>query len=296
MKNIACRFLLIFACFGIAGISCSKSGADTGSPTIALVSGDNLIANDTSVYEATTLHFKVHCKWNGGQNLTNLIVAKNGARIVDEGMNTKEFEKNIDFAKDSSTVDSIDFIIRDIKGNSASTSLRVAKKGGTAGGELIRYNNITLDAQSVTDGKGFLSLSNGSTYTLQSAYGIQGSISILYYYDAIGTDANTIASPGANIDASVFTGTYGLPNWTVINTTRFYQITLSQQEFEAITDPVFVVSSYSESSGKRKAKNLVAGDVYSFKDESTSKYGIFRVYGVAGQDMGSVTFSIVMQK
>ncbi|NVO09379.1 MAG: hypothetical protein HXX16_05395 [Bacteroidales bacterium] len=94
----------------------------------------------------------------------------------------------------------------------------------------------------------------------------------------------------------MFTGTNGLSNWTIKNTSRFYPITLTQQQFEAISDPVFVINSYSESQGKRKAKNLKVGDVYSFKDESTGKYGILRVYEVAGEDAGKVVFSIVMQK
>jgi hypothetical protein len=296
MKFVACRLLLIIACLGIAGVSCSKSETDAGAPTIELIGGDNLIANDTSAMEASTLHFKVHCKWNGEQTLTNLIVANNGTRVVDEGMNIKEFEKNIDFVKSSSDVDSITFIIRDIKGASSSTSLKVEKKTGSGAGELVWYKNISLDAQNTSSGKSFLSLSEGSTYSLQDAYGIQTKINLLYYYDNITSDANTIASPGANVDASIFTGTYGLSNWTTKNTTRFYPISLTQQQFEAITDPVFVVNSYSESMGKRKAKNLQAGNVYSFKDESTGKYGIFRVSEVTGLDAGKVVISIVMQK
>ncbi len=296
MKYIASRILLVVACLGITGVSCSKSEADAGAPTIELVDGSNLITVDTSAMEASILHFRVHCKWNGTQTLTNLIVASNGTRVVDEGMNIKEFERNIDFAKSSSDVDSIAFTIRDIKGGSSSTSLKIQKKAGSGGGELIKYNNITLNAQNSVGGKSFLSFANGTTYALQDAFGVQQTINLLYYYDAISGEANTIASPGANVDASVFIGTYGLSNWTIKNTSRFYPITLTQQQFEAISDPVFVINSYSESQGKRKAKNLKVGDVYSFKDESTGKYGIFRAYEVVGEDAGKVVFSIVMQK
>lgn len=295
MKNIANRMLLIIACLGIAGVSCNKSDSNAKIPTLELVSGDNLITKDTTAAEASTLHFKVLCKWNGENTLTNFIVSNNGTRVVDEGMNTKECEKDVSFAKSSNEVDSINFIIRDIKGHSANSSL-IVKKAGSAGGDLIRYNSISLNAQNAARAKSFLSLSDGVTYTLQDAFGTQTNINMIYYYDVITSDANTIASPGANIDASIFSGTYGLSNWTTKNTTRFYQITLTQQQFDAITDPTFVVNSYSESSGKRKAKNLAVGDVYAFKVENTSKYGIFRVSEVTGQDAGNVVFSIVMQK
>lgn len=296
MKLIAGRILLALVCLGVSGVSCSTSETNAGKPTIELMDGEGLIVKDSSAYEASTLHFRVHCKWNGEQTLTNLIVASNGTRVVDEGMNITEFERNVDFAKSSSEVDSIVFTIRDIDGGSASTSLKIQKKAGSGGGELVWYTGITLDAQSVVGGKSFLSLTNGIAYTLQDAYSVQQDIGMLYFYDLIGTDANTIASPGANVDNSVYTGTYGLSNWTTKNTTRFYQISITQQEFDAITDPVYVVSSYSESLGKRKAKNLVVGDVYSFKDESTGKYGILRVSEVTGQDAGKVVFTIVMQK
>lgn len=293
MKFIACRIVLIIACLGIAGVSCSKSENDAGDPTIELVAGDNLIANDTSAMEASTLHFRVHCTWNGEQPLTNLIVSNNRVRVVDVGMNIRAFEKDIDFAKDSFSVDSINFMIRDIKGHSASTSLKIEKEEGSGGGDLIWYNNITLDAQNTVGGKSFMSFSNGITYTLQEAFGIQQNINLLYYYDASSGEENLIASPGANV--TIFTGTYGLSNWTIKNTTRFIKMNLTQQQFEAIVDPVFVVSAYT-ATGNRKAKNLVAGDTYSFKDESTGKYGIFRVYEVDGQDDGKVVFTIVMQK
>lgn len=282
-------------CLSFAGVSCSKSEIDAGSPSIELVNGDNLIIKDTSAQEASTLHFKVHCKWNGENTLTNLIVANNGTRVVDEGMNIKEFERNIDFTKSSNEIDSIAFTIRDIRGRSSTKTLRVNKSSGSGGGELVRYNNITLDAQNTTNGKSFLSANNGSTFTLQDAFGAQQNINILYYYDNITSDGNTLASPGANVDASIFTGTYGLSNWTTKNTSRFNKISLSQQQFEAIVDPVFVVNSYG-SVGYRKAKNLAAGDAYAFKVENTEKYGILSVSEVIGQESGKVVISIVIQK
>ena len=295
MKNITNRIFLFIVSLGLLVLSCSKSEKDFGPPTIELLSGDNIINSDTSAYVASTLNFKVHCKWNGENALTNFIVTNNGAHVIDEGMNIHEFEKSIDFAKSSADHDSIEFIIRDIQGNSAKLALVVDKKTGSGGGELVKYSNISMDAQNSINGKGFLTFSDGTTFSLQDAYNIQGKINLLYYYDLTSTDANTIASPGANIDASIFTGTFGLSNWTTKNTTRFIKLSITQQQFEDISDPVYVVNTYT-AVGNRKAKNLVVGDVYSFKDESNGKYGIFRVYEVTGQDAGKVVISIVMQK
>ena len=297
MKNIAQRIMLLMVCLGVAGTSCRKSEANAGKPIIELISGEGLIAKDTSVVEAATLKFRVHCNWNGEDELTNLIVFNNGGRVVDEGMYQKEFQKDVIFAKTSNEYDSIAFVIRDIKGKSGTTSLRVDKKEGSSG-ELIRYNNISLDAQNVSGAKSFMALSDGTTYTLQDAYNNQSSINLLYYYDVVSSDGNTISSPGANIDASIYTGTYGLSNWTTVNrkTTRFIELSLTQQQFDTISRPSYIVNAYGSNVGYRKAKNLAAGDAYAFFVENTGKYGIFRVSSLTGQEAGNVVLSIVMQK
>jgi len=295
MKNIAHRILLLIICLSVACTSCSKSEANAGKPSVELISGEGLIAKDTSMVEASTLKFRIQCNWNGEDELTNLIVFNNGGRVVDEGMYQKEFQKDVIFAKSSNEYDSIAFVIRDIKGESGTTSIRVDKKEGSAG-ELIRYNNIMLDAQNVSGGKSFIALSDGTTYTLQDAYNNQSLINLLYYYDVVSTDGNTMSSPGANIDASIYTGTYSVSNWSTRNTTRFIKLSLTQQQFDTISRPAYVVNAYGSTVGYRKAKNLVIGDAYAFFVENTGKYGIFRVSSLTGQDAGNVVFSIVMQK
>jgi len=291
MKNITIRIGLMLMLAVALSASCKDTEKNAAAPVIELISGDGLITDDTSASVAEILKFKIHCQWNGDNTLTNLIVASNDKRVVDEGMNIKEFEREVTFAKGTDDVELIVFTIRDIKGGSSSVSLTVNKDDGTIDGELVRYNNIELNAQSVQNGKGFLSLTNGVSYTMQDAYGIQGDIHMLYFYDANSGDLNTIASPGANL-----TGILDLSSWTTRNTARFYQVTMTQEQFDAVSDPAYVVSLYSEADGKRKAKNLKAGDIYSFKLESNGKYGILRVTEVTGQADGKIVFSVVMQK
>ncbi|BDX38606.1 hypothetical protein CYCD_19610 [Tenuifilaceae bacterium CYCD] len=291
MKNITIRIGLMLVIALALLASCKEADKNTAAPIVELISGEGLITDDTSASVAEILKFKVHCNWNGDNTLTNFIVASNDKRVVDEGMNVKEFEREVTFAKGTDDVELIVFTIRDIKGGSSSVSLTVNKDDGTIGGELVRFNSIELDAQSVENGKSFLSLTNGVSYTMQDAYGIQGDIHMLYFYDANSDDLNTIASPGANL-----TGILDLSSWTTRNTARFYQVTMTQEQFDTVSDPAYVVSLYSEADGKRKAKNLKAGDIYSFKLESNGKYGILRVTEVTGQADGKIVFSVVMQK
>jgi hypothetical protein len=116
----------------------------------------------------------------------------------------------------------------------------------------------------------------------------------LYYYDFIGSDANSIASPNANVDPSVYPGASGLVNWTVKNETRYYKTTLTTADFNAATNGL-LVSAYNELMAKRKAKNLTSGDVYSFKT-AHNKYGLFHVQDVSGQDSGYVKVNILIQE
>lgn len=291
MKNITIRIGLMLMLAVALSASCKETEKNAAAPVIELISGEGLITDDTSASVAEILKFKIHCQWNGDNTLTNLIVASNDKRVVDEGMNIKEFEREVTFAKGTDDIELIVFTIRDIKGLSSSVSLKVNKDDGTIGGELVRYNNLELNAQNAENGKGFLSLTNGVAYSLQDASGIQGDIHMLYFYDANSGDLNTIASPGANL-----TGLLDLSTWTTRNTARFYQVTMTQEQFDAVSDPAYVVSLYSEADGKRKAKNLKAGDTYSFKLESNGKYGILKVTEVTGQADGKIVFSVVMQK
>ncbi len=291
MKNITIRIGLMLILAAALSASCKETEKNTAAPVIELISGEGLITDDTSASVAEILKFKIHCQWNGDNTLTNLIIASNNKRVVDEGMNIKEFEREVTFAKGTDDVELIVFTIRDIKGQSSSVSLTVTKDDGSVGGELVRYNNLELNAQSTANGKGFLSLTNGVAYSMQDAIAIQGDIHMLYFYDANSGDLNTIASPGANL-----TGIFDLSSWTTRNTARFYQVSMTQEQFDAVSDPAYVVSLYSEADGKRKAKNLKAGDTYSFKLESNGKYGMLRVTEVTGQADGKVVFSVVMQK
>ncbi len=276
--------------------SCKKENVNNTPPTIEFSTGVGFYFSDTTAVAASSLVFRINCVSNGENALTNLIVKNNGMRIIDEGVNQQEFVKEVTIVKSSEATEIIEFTIRDIVGNSASITVTITLDTTTPAGNVIRYNNVTLDAQGVSNGKSFFSFVNGNYYTLQEAFGIQSNIHLVYYFDATTTDAQTIASPGANIDNSIFTGEFGLSNWTTKNTARFHPITMTAEEFEAIDSPIVLVDSYSEADGKRKAKNLVAGNVFAFKVESNSKYGIFRVLDVTGEALGSVTFSVVYQE
>jgi len=146
--------------------------------------------------------------------------------------------------------------------------------------------------------EGFYSLENELSYQISDAHAIQESINLLYYYDFLQDEDNVIASPGANIDASVFNdATYGPENWQVRNTTRFEKKSgeLTTDEFlSSANDSLILSHTFDFSSGKRKSKNLVAGDIYAFVTDENHR-GLIHVVEVIGTDEGTVEFEIKMQ-
>ena len=295
MNKITGRYALFFFSLIIAfATSCDKKEENTNPPTITLLAEDGYVTTNTAVAAATSIKFMVSCKSNGTHVLTNIIASSNGNRFVDEGINTHELNKEVVLTKNTDELEVIEFTIRDINGHEASLTLNVELDENGGDTEPIWYQNITLNAQSTDDTNGFFSLADGTIFSLQDAFNNQSNIHMLYYFDTVDSDSNTISSPGANIDESIFPGEFSLVNWTTRNTTRFLPVSMSQEEFEAINSTVFLVESYT-ATGNRKAKNLEPGLTFSFKDESRNKFGMFRVNSLTGEETGEINISIVVQ-
>ncbi len=290
MKKYAKPLVVFLAIsLSISIFSCKEKEEDIDPPTIEILAEDGYISSDTIAAPAASLRFKIRCKSNGNQVLTNFIVSSNGTRVIDDGINTQEILREVVLTKNSELVEVIEFIIRDIAGGEASQTVTIELDESAGDTEPVWFSNIVLEAQNVANGKGFLSLVDGQIFSLDEAMNEQGNIHLLYYFDTVDADQNTLSSPGANIDDSI----YPFSTWTTRNTTRFISKSMTQEEFEAINSVVFLVDSYT--TGNRKAKNLKIGDTYSFKDEARNKHGMFRVYSVEGQDEGQIVISVVIQ-
>ena len=186
------------------------------------------------------------------------------------------------------------FIIRDKDGKSAQISLNIRKDSSSTFGNVNYFPSIDLGAQNNSMGS-FYSLTEDSVYSLNSAFANQDKIDLCYYYDLIDTDENTIASPGANINTSVYTGANGLSNWTTRRTTRFKTASISANDFLNANNDSLLIIAYGQSDGTRKAKNLKTGDIFSFKNND-GKVGLFKVNSVSGTDAGNVNISIKVQE
>jgi len=268
----------------------------TPSPQIEFITDNGFVFTDTILAIGET--FKIGIKANNPNiNLTNFIIKVESDGLetyLDSGMNTPNlhFERNL--TKGIKDVEKWIFIIRDKDGKSAEISLSINKDSSSAFGNINYFSSVEMGAQNNTLGS-FYSLTEDSVYQLNYAFSNQNKIDLCYFYDLIDTDENTIASPGANIDASVYPGPYELLNWTTRRTTRFKTVNISETDFLNANNDSLLIAAHGQSDGNRKAKNLQNGNIFAFKNED-GKIGLFKVNSVVGTAAGIINISIKVQE
>lgn len=272
---------------------CEKEDTPAGQPSINLISNPGSISHDTVVGFGELMKFTIEAN-KGGNNLTNLIAYRSGTgltrqRVLDTSMNIPGFTVGKAFTKTSADIEYWTFVVRDKDRLSDSVSLVITRDTTTEFGPVRLMESLIMSAQNLSSPGSFFSFQTG-VYDLSTALQRQDETDLIYYY--YGEDENVIASPGANVESGVFEG--DLQNWTTRLTTRFIEIDLNMEDFYNIANDSLLVALYPEGGGKRKAKNLTAGKTYSFKTQD-SRFGIFRVSGVTGEDAGTIKIDIQVQ-
>jgi len=282
---------LIVALFIFA--SCEKETQTQLPPSIQLIQKPGNVSSDTTFAFGDLMTFTIQAT-GGSANLTNLYVIRDGDRMIqtralDTSMNIFNFEINKSFTKNLADWEIFTFVIRDKNRLSDSVSIFIHRDTTADFGPIRFLESEILSAQNMGIPGSFFSFVDG-VLDLNQAMQKQEFIDLLYYY--YGEDENVIASPGANVESGVFEG--DLQDWTIRRTTRFIELDLPAEEFYAAENDSLLVVSYIEGSGKRKAKNLTSGKIFSFKTQD-SKFGIFRVLEVEGSDAGTIKYDIKIQ-
>ena len=295
-KRISKYYPLIFLFLTVLIFNACNKDNEKINPTIQFKIGSTFVSKDTTLKIGDQFNFGIIAD-AGDVNLTNFIIKlSTGTEVsfVDTGMNVSHLDFTKLITKGISESEKWTFIIRDKEGKSASISLTILKDSTSTFGNIVNFPSVTLGAQSNPSIGSFFSLINGQVYTLDSAFAHQSLIEMLYCYDGIAGEANTIASANANINVSFFTGPEALANWTIKNETRYFKTTLTTNDFDIASNDSLLLVSYDELLGKRKAKNLVINDIYSFKTIS-GKYGLFKVKSVVGAESGNIEIAIKYQ-
>ncbi len=299
LYRIANLFISLF--WGITLLSlilfttgCQKTEIQLETPVIEILTDSGCISADTSVTMGNHMTFRIKAK---GEEvpLTNFVVTyNNGATsyYLDSGMYCKEMIYELTVTKGASAFEEWTFFVMNKARITASISLRVMLDSGAVFSP-IEQHNITLGAQNNTLYGSFFSFTSDSIYTLEEAFNNQALIDISYYYHA--TYESTLSSPNDNDAPSMFTGTYGIGNWTVRNESRYNLTTLTSFDFNNITNDSLLIASYDVVNAKRKGKNIVPGQVWAFRIAS-GKLGLIYVEETEAGVSGKVVLKIKIQE
>lgn len=151
--------------------------------------------------------------------------------------------------------------------------------------------SITLGAQENTTVPGFYSVSLDKTYTMSQAADNAADVDIFCFYEAETGNNIALASPGSGI-TDIFTGDDMPDNWTVKNTTYFFQTALTATQFEAVQNgDALIETSFDADNARRKAKDVLVGQVWAFRTQDGT-YGLLNVTAVTQGTNGTVTFLV----
>lgn len=281
--------------------ACEKKEVSFLPPDLVFITESGYTFTDTTILLNDTVKIGIQASSQSNEPLTHLNISINSDSTftsIDSGFYSKNISYTKTIVKGMSEEETWSFYVRDREGRKSNTlSILLKKDSSSVYGNISHLPEIAFSAQENNEYGRFLSINNGQVYHQADAFTIQSEINLLYYYDLIEEDENTIASPGANMDESFFPGPTGVNNWTTTNTTRFeFLDNINFSDFNQCTnDSLILHNTFEFASGNRKSKNLTAGNIFAFVTDSGIK-GIFMINEVVGQETGTINISIKMQE
>ncbi len=292
------QYLLLISLIFISFSCTEKDNSNQPNPTIRLVVDTYFTSQDTTLALGETIKIGILAETHSDVPLTHFNYSNLNELdtvSIDSGIYTQDFVWTKLITKNLAETENWSFTIHDKDGRPSSVFLTIFKADSSEFGEILYYKDIVLGAQNSSEFGNFYSYDLNQVFSLEEAFQQQEKMDLVYFFDLIEGEESTIASPGASIHESVFTGDFGLNNWNSTNTTRFSLADISIDQFNNITnDSLIHITNFEFASGKRKSKNLKTGDIYAFNNDN--KKGLFIVTQVIGTNDGSIGIEIKIQK
>lgn len=290
--------LIIIMIGFIACTSCKKEDETVNvPPSIQIIEEAGYISSETAIPAGGEINLKLMLQ-KEDLNITNFIIdvytADGVQNYLDSGMNlASNYEWTGKFIKSMAQQEEWQFIVRDRDGNAGTTSLIITLDTNSGYQTLTSYSPVIFGAQDNLQIGGCYALGAYSMYFSNEAAAdtsIQRSIDMVCFYDS--EDKNAIASPGASFPDGIFP--VNPADWTIVNTSRYFETSLSVDDFNAAVNDSIVIANYDEGEAKRKAKKLSGGEVYTFRTQQ-GKLGMLLVNEVIGTNEGSINISLKVQ-
>ncbi len=282
-----------------------KKGNDTLPPSIQLLSESGYTADSVTVPIGLPYKIGITAK-KGDAAITNLVVwltTENGTETaVDSGIYSNEFRYERSVSYGASRFEKWTFILRDKNGKSASTSVTLTKDSTSAFGPILYYSAVKLGCQGSSLYDSFLSVTDGSTYTLTNAEANQSSVNIITYWgdQVIPTTGFTLSSPGESDVAAYFPM---IANWALpYNETRYKtdSLSISHDAFTTAYNDSLIISNYTAATvGKRKSKLVRPGYIIPFQvsaGTAAGKRGLIKINFLQEGIDGYIDADIKVQK
>lgn len=274
-------------------VSCKKETESNDPPKLSFISDSGYITKDTSLQAGTRIKIGVKAI-AGGHNVTFLQVSCNNGEkkiFLDSGMNCASFRYDLSVIKSVSQNEKWTFLVMDKDRNRDSISITFNRSASNNYGSISTFDEIELGAQLNTTKGSFFSLTSGEGYFLSEAFLNQSLTDLIYYY---GPYNATLSSPNESEAPGFFTGTEGLSNWSVKNETRYDTTLITPYQFDQATNDSLILSAYEPVAGKRKAKYVTEGSVYSFTTQA-DRIGLLKVMQIEPGAEGYMRFSVKIQ-
>lgn len=271
-------------------LSCNKEES-SDEPEIVLLDF-NSVHSDTCMTMGSNMRFVMRAFSGDDDPITNLVVSSGGDVYLDSGLYSNNLMYELNITKGSPVSETWTFFVMNKGRKTNSISVTITLADSSEFNPVITMTDIRMGAQNNTDYGSFYSADSNTVHNMQSACAIQDIIDIIYYY---GTYECTLSSPNEADAPSIFTGSCGLAEWTVKNESRYFLTPLSGTDFNLITNDSLLIASYNAVSSTRKGKNIVPGQVWSFRLH-TGKLGLMYVSETQPGTGGSILFSLKVQQ
>jgi hypothetical protein len=274
--------------------ACTKVSDPGQPPEIQFVTDSGYTSRDTSLVIGGKITIGLNARGENSNITYFRVTVDNGVRLtyLDSGLNHSVLKYTLPLIKSVATYEKWTFFVMDRERNRDSVTLTVHRADSASYGKIRTMEYVTLDAQSVPSGQSLFSFSEVKRYTLDSAFLNQQAIDLIYYY---GQYNATLSSPNESDAPAVFTGPYGLANWTIKNETRYDTTQISVTNFDKAMNDSLLLAAYEPAAGKRKAKFIEPGMILSFKN-AAGKIGLIKITAVIPGTTGGMEGSVKIQE
>lgn len=288
------RIELIFISLII--FSCQKEKDATEKPEVKLVK-QNSIYCDTTLMMGENMKFVVMANGSEEFPITNLVVRSGNGVFLDSGLYAGNITYELNITKGSLASETWSFFVMNKARQSQTIQVTVTLADTSSFSPVLTFSDIRLGAQDHSLSGSFWSPGDNTVHFQTSACTVQEMIHIIYYYGVNDLAVNecTLSSPNDNDAPAVFTGPCGLAEWGVRNESRYLLTTLTDLEFQQITNDSILIASYDPVLAKRKGKNAAPGQVWSFRLQN-GKLGLMLISETIHGTGGSVLFTVKLQE